>query len=163
MRGDPRLAALGFLTVGERFDNANDVINDRIDVVSKGFRRTNRGLRSVPRHTVRPGIYADYYALHGVFASITEPGEKSHSSLHPDPRRAPEYEQKKKAHRAGEQDIYFNNIEHWLSMWPSKPTAYLKAALLREDRSEKAQQERDALLKSEQLDGVLAELLTAAS
>ena len=34
---DPRLAALGFLTVGERFKNVNDVINDRIDVVSKSF------------------------------------------------------------------------------------------------------------------------------
>ena len=32
-----KLAALGFLTVGQRFQNANDVINDRIDVVSKGF------------------------------------------------------------------------------------------------------------------------------
>ena len=35
---DPaNLAALGFLTVGERFGNANDMINDRIDVVTKGF------------------------------------------------------------------------------------------------------------------------------
>jgi hypothetical protein len=29
-----RLAALGFITVGERFRNPNDIINDRIDVVS---------------------------------------------------------------------------------------------------------------------------------
>ena len=35
---DPaNLAALGFITVGERFGNANDMINDRIDVVTKGF------------------------------------------------------------------------------------------------------------------------------
>jgi len=33
-----RLAALGFLTSGNRFnDNGNDIINDRIDVVTKGF------------------------------------------------------------------------------------------------------------------------------
>ena len=32
------LAALGFLTLGERFqNNENDIINDRIDVVTKGF------------------------------------------------------------------------------------------------------------------------------
>ena len=32
------LAALGFLTLGERFQgNENDIINDRIDVVTKGF------------------------------------------------------------------------------------------------------------------------------
>ena len=29
---------MGFLTVGERFnDNINDILNDRIDVVTKGF------------------------------------------------------------------------------------------------------------------------------
>jgi len=32
-----KLAALGFLTVGQRFQNVNDVINDRIDVVSRVF------------------------------------------------------------------------------------------------------------------------------
>ncbi len=37
-KGDPTLAALGFLTLGERFqNNENDIINDRIDVVTKGF------------------------------------------------------------------------------------------------------------------------------
>src|SRR5262249_30991286 len=35
---DPRaLAALGFLTVGQRFQNKNDIINDRIDAVTKSF------------------------------------------------------------------------------------------------------------------------------
>jgi hypothetical protein len=37
-KGECHLAALGFLTLGERFqNNENDVINDRIDVVTKGF------------------------------------------------------------------------------------------------------------------------------
>src|SRR5204862_7022031 len=37
-KGDPTLAALGFLTLGERYqNNENDIINDRIDVMKKGL------------------------------------------------------------------------------------------------------------------------------
>ncbi|MEI6794251.1 MAG: DUF1549 domain-containing protein, partial [Verrucomicrobiota bacterium] len=34
---DPRLAALGFLTVGKRFDDPNDIIDERIDTTTKAF------------------------------------------------------------------------------------------------------------------------------
>ena len=47
------LAALGFLTVGERFRNPNDIINDRIDVVSKGFLAHDGDVRALPRSHVR--------------------------------------------------------------------------------------------------------------
>ena len=70
------LAALGFLTVGERFGNNNDVINDRIDVVSKGFLAMTVSCARCHDHMFDPISTKDYYALHGVFASITEPAEK---------------------------------------------------------------------------------------
>ena len=39
-KDDPtRLAALGFLTVGKRFQNPNDMIDDRIDAVDQGHAR----------------------------------------------------------------------------------------------------------------------------
>ncbi len=40
------LAALGFLTVGRRFlNNQQDIIDDRIDVVTRGLLGLDRGLR----------------------------------------------------------------------------------------------------------------------
>jgi Protein of unknown function (DUF1553)/Protein of unknown function (DUF1549)/Planctomycete cytochrome C len=155
MEGHPNLAALGFLTVGERFNNNNDVINDRIDVVTKAFTGLTVACARCHDHMFDPISTKDYYALHGVFASISEPAEKPLISS-PDKAARADYEQKKKAIEEENRNIYFREVEHWLGLFQSKPQHYLKAALLREDRSEKAQQERDALLKSEQLDGVLA-------
>ena len=73
---DRSLAALGFLTVGERFKNPNDIINDRIDVVSKGFLAMTVTCARCHDHMFDPIPTKDYYALHGVFASTLEPDEK---------------------------------------------------------------------------------------
>ena len=70
------LAALGFLTVGERFGNNNDVINDRIDVVSKGFLAMTVSCARCHDHMFDPIPTKDYYAMHGIFANITEPMDK---------------------------------------------------------------------------------------
>ena len=64
------LAALGFITVGKRFMNdANEVIDDRIDVVSKGFMGLTVSCARCHDHKFDPIPTADYYSLHGVFAS----------------------------------------------------------------------------------------------
>ena len=70
------LAALGFLTVGRRFNNnKHDIIDDRLDVLC----RTTMGLTiSCARchdHKFDPISIKDYYSLYGVFASSTEPEE----------------------------------------------------------------------------------------
>src|SRR5262249_46583816 len=73
---DPGLAALGFLTLGDRFDgNPNDVINDRIDVVSKGFLGLTVACARCHDHMFDPIPTKDYYSLHGVFGSSVEPRE----------------------------------------------------------------------------------------
>ena len=70
------LAALGFLTLGDRFNgNANDVINDRIDVVSKGFLGLTVSCARCHDHMFDPIPQKDYYSLHGIFASTVEPKE----------------------------------------------------------------------------------------
>ncbi|MGH7944361.1 MAG: DUF1549 and DUF1553 domain-containing protein, partial [Opitutaceae bacterium] len=71
--GPQNIAALGFLTVGERFSAQNDVINDRIDVVTKGFLGLTVTCARCHDHMFDPIPTKDYYALHGVFASTTEP------------------------------------------------------------------------------------------
>jgi hypothetical protein len=70
------LAALGFLTVGERFNgNINDIINDRIDVVTKGTLGLTVTCARCHDHKFDPIPQKDYYSLHGIFASSVEPSE----------------------------------------------------------------------------------------
>src|SRR6185312_2559864 len=67
------LAALGFITVGKRFANPNDTIDERIDAVSKGTMALTVSCARCHDHKFDPIPTADYYSLHGIFASITEP------------------------------------------------------------------------------------------
>ena len=70
------LAALGFLTVGERFNNnENDIINDRIDVVTRGLMGLTVTCARCHDHKFDPVPTKDYYSLHGIFASCIEPAE----------------------------------------------------------------------------------------
>ncbi len=68
------LAALGFITLGPRLNNnADDLIDDRIDVVMKGFLALSVTCARCHDHKFDPIPTKDYYAMHGVFASSTEP------------------------------------------------------------------------------------------
>jgi hypothetical protein len=70
------LAALGFITLGPRLNNnGDDLIDDRIDVVMKGFLALSVTCARCHDHKFDPIPTKDYYALHGVFASSTEPRE----------------------------------------------------------------------------------------
>jgi hypothetical protein len=70
------LAALGFITLGPRLNNnADDLIDDRIDVVMKGFLALSVTCARCHDHKFDPIPTKDYYAMHGVFASSTEPRE----------------------------------------------------------------------------------------
>ena len=70
------LAALGFLTVGERFQNKNDIINDRIDTVTKAFLGLTVSCARCHDHKFDPIPTADYYSLHGIFNSSIESVDK---------------------------------------------------------------------------------------
>ena len=79
------LAALGFLTLGNRFENStNDIINDRIDVTTKAFLGLTVSCARCHDHKFDPIPTADYYSLYGVFADTTEPKEEPW--LHPMPK-----------------------------------------------------------------------------
>jgi hypothetical protein len=76
------LAALGFLTVGNRFDNrAVDIINDQIDVTSKAFLGLTVSCARCHDHKFDPIPTADYYSFFSVFANTVEP--KQGQWLHP--------------------------------------------------------------------------------
>ena len=70
---DPRLAALGFLTVGKRFDDINDIIDERIDTTTKAFLGLTVACARCHDHKFDPIPIKDYYSLHGIFASTVEP------------------------------------------------------------------------------------------
>ena len=72
-KDDPRLAALGFITVGKRFDNNDDTIDERIDTTTKAFLGLTVSCARCHDHKFDPIPAADYYSMHGIFASTTEP------------------------------------------------------------------------------------------
>jgi hypothetical protein len=73
---DPDLAALGYLTVGRRFLNRDpDIIDDRIDVVTRGLMGMTVACARCHDHKYDPIPTADYYSLYGVFNSSHEPDE----------------------------------------------------------------------------------------
>jgi hypothetical protein len=68
------LAALGFLTVGDHFMGMqNDILNDRIDVVTKGFLALTVTCARCHDHKFDPIPQQDYYSLRGIFDSSVEP------------------------------------------------------------------------------------------
>ncbi len=70
---DARLAALGFITIGKRFDNIDDTIDERIDTTTKAFLGLTVACARCHDHKFDPIPAADYYSLHGIFASTIEP------------------------------------------------------------------------------------------
>ena len=86
------LAAMGFLTLGRHFlGNQNDVIDDRIDVITRGLMGVTAQCARCHDHKFDPVSMRDYYALYGVFASSTEPGEKPLLGIPPDPKENEAY------------------------------------------------------------------------
>ena len=69
------LAGMGFLTVGRRFLSNHDTLDDRIDVVTRGFLGLTVTCARCHDHKFDPIPSEDYYSLYGVFASSVEPPE----------------------------------------------------------------------------------------
>ncbi len=84
------LTALGFLTLGGRFmNNQQDILDDRIDVVTRGLLGLTVTCARCHDHKFDPIPTKDYYSLYGVFASCAEP---TVPPLFLPPPRTPAYE-----------------------------------------------------------------------
>ncbi len=82
-------AAMGFLTLGRRFlNNSHDIIDDRIDVVSRGLMGLTVACARCHDHKYDPIPTKDYYSLYGVFSSSTEPKDLP---LLGEPEQTPEF------------------------------------------------------------------------
>ncbi|HUR46967.1 MAG TPA: DUF1553 domain-containing protein, partial [Candidatus Saccharimonadales bacterium] len=70
------LAALGYLTSGNRFNGSiNDIIDDRIDLLCKSTMALTVNCARCHDHKFDPISQRDYYGLHGIFNSTSEPKE----------------------------------------------------------------------------------------
>ena len=159
-KNDPKnLAALGFITVGERFGNNNDVINDRIDVVTKGFVGLTVSCARCHDHMFDPIPTKDYYALHGVFSSITEPSDQP-VLKQPDPKLFKEFEEKVAAYEAEDRNTYYNVVAEAASSVRAKIGLYVKAGERDPGTTtEEALKAQDKLIQDEQLDRELVNVL----
>jgi hypothetical protein len=83
------LAALGFLTVGKRFTNPDDEIDDRIDATSRAFMGLTVTCSRCHDHKFDPIPTEDYYSWHGIFSSTKEPDVEP---LIEQPKQTPEYQ-----------------------------------------------------------------------
>jgi Protein of unknown function (DUF1553)/Protein of unknown function (DUF1549)/Planctomycete cytochrome C len=146
------LRALGFLTVGERFNNRNDNINDLIDTVTKGFVGLTVACARCHDHMFDPIPTKDYYALHGIFSSIYEPDELPVLNQ-PDPKLFKDFEEKVAKYEAEDIQTYYDVLQDAARQFRQKSRAYLQAAnLSREGSSEAMLQRREKLIQEEKLD-----------
>ena len=152
-QGDKNLAALGFLTVGMRFNNQNDNIDDKINVFSKAFIGVTVSCARCHDHMFDPVPQADYYALHGIFASSDEPVEEERPVISKaDPTAKADFEKKIAGVVKENRDLYYREVEHFLSILHGKPADYIQASMLGGRMAGKNAEQRAALIKKADLD-----------
>lgn len=128
---DPRLAALGFVTVGPRFRRREDEqINDRIDVVTRGLMGMTVACARCHDHKYDPIPTADFYSLYGVFSSsevVDELPEIALKQNQPTTEERKDYEaQKAKAEKALS-DFILDLRNKAVADVLAKPTLYFDA------------------------------------
>lgn len=95
-----RLSAMGFLTLGRQYDNnIHDVIDDRIDTVTRGFLGLTVACARCHDHKYDAIPTADYYSLYGVFANSEAPLELPLADRAENCKSLPEYEKLAGPHR----------------------------------------------------------------
>ena len=160
---EENLAALGFITVGERFAKRDDIINDRIDTVSKGFLGLTVACARCHDHMFDPISTKDYYALHGIFASTIEPQEKPVVEM-PSSNGAADFRKKLAAIEAADRGIYYGLIEEIQGAIFHKIGSYLLATHLmaggKRGGTEEQIKKRTELLNSQNLNRDYVQLIT---
>jgi mono/diheme cytochrome c family protein len=101
--GKRPLSAMGYLTLGRRFlNNTADIIDDRIDVVTRGLLGLTVTCARCHDHKFDPIPTKDYYSLYGVFSNSEEPKELPEVGT---PERTPAFEAYEKELKKLEKDL----------------------------------------------------------
>jgi len=95
----PDLRALGFLTVGRRFEGNAEapqlIIDDQIDVIGRGFLGLTLACARCHDHKFDAIPTADYYSLYGILASSTEPLDRPEIGQAPKDPAVEKYREKR--------------------------------------------------------------------
>ena len=135
------LAALGFLTLGRRFMfNTHDIIDDRIDVVSRGLLGLTVTCARCHDHKFDPIPSADYYSLYGVFASSQEPDEEPLIGVPEETAAYVQFKEEKATRQKAVDDYRAQKQEELEKQFRSQAGDYL-AHLIRERPGEPPQEE----------------------
>jgi hypothetical protein len=133
------LAALGFLTLGRRFlNNQPDIIDDRIDVVTRGFMGLTVQCARCHDHKYDPIPTKDYYSLYGVFASSSEPREKPLLGTASLPKEYPAYQAERKKREDELNTFRQTKYAEVLADVRAKSSEYMLAALDAEKLEDKS-------------------------
>ena len=123
------LAGLGFLTLGRRFlNNSHDIIDDRIDVVTRGTMGLTVQCGRCHDHKYDPVSTREYYGLYGVFASSHEPTEKPLLGLQPDATQHAAYLAEKKKREEEMEKYRVEQLDKQLATLRKRSADYLLAA-----------------------------------
>ncbi len=125
----PDLAAMGFLTLGRRFlNNAADIIDDRIDVVTRGTMGLTVQCARCHDHKYDPVSTREYYSLYGVFASSQEPAEKPLLGTKPDATQHVAYLAEKRKREDELEKHRVEQLDKQLGILRKRTADYLLAA-----------------------------------
>ncbi|HTI72109.1 MAG TPA: PSD1 and planctomycete cytochrome C domain-containing protein [Candidatus Limnocylindria bacterium] len=122
---DWRLAALGFITVGKRFENPDDQIDEQIDTTTKAMLGLTVSCARCHDHKFDPIPTADYYSLHGVFANLSEPIETPEIPCQFDPSARDDFEQKLADLEKKNRDILYSAIHKIIADFQARSEGYL--------------------------------------
>ena len=122
------LAAMGFLTLGRRFLNrTDDIIDDRIDVVTRGLMGFTVTCARCHDHKYDPIPTADYYSLHGIFASSDEPKDMPLLGDNSLPEKHPDYLKEKNKQEKAIEDLKRDTYEKGLAQLRNRSGEYMLA------------------------------------
>ncbi|MDB6123534.1 MAG: Protein of unknown function (DUF1553)/Protein of unknown function (DUF1549)/Planctomycete [Pedosphaera sp.] len=155
------LAALGYLTLGRRFvNNIHDIIDDRIDVVTRGMMGLTVSCARCHDHKFDPIPTKDYYSLYGVFASSQEPQEEPLLGTHPDSKVYEEYLAEHAKREKERQDFIANKEKEVATQIRRRSGDYLLAAYEKQHSPDK-EQAADAAAKKKLDAGLLNRWVTS--
>lgn len=148
------LAALGFLTLGRRFlNNKHDIIDDRIDVVTRGTLALTVTCARCHDHKYDPISAKDYYSLYGVFDSSQEPAERPLLGITPPEELHQQYLDEKKRREAALSEFQTAKSREVLSQNRARAGDYLWIALEVERMEDKSNAE--TIARERKLDPLL--------
>jgi hypothetical protein len=131
--GDPDLAALGFLTLGRKFQGSEpDIIDDRLDVIFRGLQGVTISCARCHDHKYDPIPIRDYYSLYGVLQNVSE----RHATLISSPAdraRQQVFEAERRARIRSFERFKDNRRQRLAALGWKEPAQYLLAAHSKEE------------------------------